>query len=115
MIKGYETLSQEHKDLFDAFLPNFKRYGKITPVSVYYVEEIEFEVICGEDSIVIAGLTAIIHSGGHKTLFEEWSDERYPDYTQQSNYTSSRKFLRFDYISNLGPEWQHVISPTEWY
>lgn len=115
MIKGYDNLTQEHKDLFDAFLPNFKRYGNFTPISIYCVEEVEYSIEKGENFYNIATTTEIINQDGTRSVLISIVDDEYPNYVEEADDVSRKRFLRFDYIGNHGPEWQHIISPTEWY
>jgi hypothetical protein len=117
MIKGYETLTADQQDLFNGFYKNFceRNDTSITPISVYYVEEFNF---CGqqpgdEELTVCGGKTEIIKADGNRDLFCEWSDPLCE--AIKITEVDSSKFLRFDYLGNHKPSWQHVINSNEWY
>ena len=112
MLKGYDTLCKEQKNLFDKFIVNFEFYGICTPISVYYVEEFVDSIQEGDDFTAVGGKTEIINLDDSRILMDEWSD---PDYNQYANHTSSSKFLKFDYTDKRGVTWQRVVGPTEWY
>lgn len=119
---GYENLTENNKMLFKTFLVNFfnacglEARSTIIPVNINYVLDVE----ClgkenKEDDYYVTLIHEIIIEKADNTtkLLKEYENEIYKHLPCIE--TCKKRYLRFDYIIYDREEWQHVITPTEWY
>ncbi len=121
-IDGYENLTDQNKELFKSFIVNFfnasglERRNSLLPLSINYVIEKEYLGKRNEsdDYFVPLGYKIYVLSADNKLHFfkqKKFDESKYIECTEDTE----RQYLRFDYESETGTSWQHVISPTEWY
>lgn len=132
-LKGFETLSDKHKEIFTDFLINFyNRLGVdsklcLDPKSIYFVNEDTLTIQRDkndEDSWVFVGCTTYVLDKYLKRIkvLKNIIDEDYK-YLKKTDAKFERNtekcYLRFDYNWTYGKkvvkEWLHVIDPNTWY
>lgn len=122
MTRGYSDLTEKNQELFKKFILNyFNGYGleartTLTPLSINYVEETEYlgKEKSEDDYYVLLGQEVqIVKADGSKELLKKTKDDTYSGL--QVAKTENREYLRFEYELYGKKEWQHVLSPTEWY
>ncbi|MGE4282357.1 MAG: hypothetical protein AB7G87_01410 [Clostridia bacterium] len=127
-INGFNRLNDLQKLLFSKFIVNyFNGYGlktrcSIVPKGIYFVEEVEYLVKeDSEDDIytIVGEKVLAIDRNGLKTVHHYWKNETFDHIKEQYPgmiiESQLKQYLRFEYVINGHPGWQHVISDKEWY
>lgn len=121
-LKGYEDLTDEHKELFAKFIVNFfngqglESRATLIPKGVYYVEDYDFiakEHPEDDFFTVTGGVVLSIDKNGKKIILDTWKDEEYKNL--ESIQDGSQFYLRFEYEHHGRNEWLHIINAEEWY
>lgn len=127
LLKGYSDLTDEQRQLFDAFICNY--YNGVgmelkcgfVPKSIHYVEKMNYCVSRPADEWnetpykeVCAEVYNILLPNGKKRRFKthNFYPEILPEYWIASG---TEEFLRFDYKYGKRMVWLHVIRPDRWY
>jgi hypothetical protein len=110
MLKGYKTLSEDNKNIFNEFMGNFKM--KVELVSIYYVGEVEYYIMDNEDMLIIGGRTEIINNDSTRLLLDQWFTDGFHG---EFEANKEKQYLRFDYKVGDSKEWLHIINAKEWY
>lgn len=121
-IDGYENLTDKNKELFKSFIVNFfnasglERRNSLLPLNINYVIDTEYLGKRNEsdDFFVPLGYKIYVLSADNKLHFfkqEKFDEAKYIECTEDTE----SQYLRFEYDSDTGKSWQHVVSPTEWY
>ena len=112
MIKGYKTLSEINKNIFNEFMQNFNR--KIEPISIYFVGEVEYYIMDYSTMVmdIIGGRTEIINIDGTRLFFDQWFTGGFVGEFEENK---EMQYLRFDYKVGDSKHWVHVINAKEWY
>lgn len=125
--EGYENLTDKNKELFQSFIINFfnawglEARSTIYPISIHYVCDIErlgkenveddVYVTLSNEVIIMNNLDGyFLYSGEH---LRNYVNEDYKHLLCLETY--EKKYLRFFYKIYDREEWQHIITPTEWY
>lgn len=125
--EGYKNLTEENKELFKSFIVNFfnswglEARSTIFPISIHYVYDItrtgkenNNDDVC----VTLSNKVLILKSSEDgfvysEVLLKNYVNEEYKHLLCLGTY--EKKYLRFSYAIYNREEWQHVISPTEWY
>lgn len=127
LLKGYSDLTDEQRQLFDAFICTY--YNSVgmglkcgfVPKSIYYVEKITYCVSRPADEWhekpykeICAVMFNIILPNGKKRKLKShiFYPEIPPEYWIDP---TTEEFLRFDYKDGKRMDWLHVIKPDRWY
>lgn len=110
-IKGYESLSDENKKLFENTCVSFfnawglEKRAELVPKAVYYVQEIEY---IDSDDLVVASVVKAISKDGRNHIIHN-------DIFETTALSECRKcideYLRFE----LKNEWFHITDDGLWY
>ena len=121
-IKGYETLTEENKEIFKNFIFNYlNQLGMRTkktfkPIQINYVEETDFvsddpdDPECELFSKIV--IKAIYKDGKKKVIHQFGSQYK----GLKIKRTSSSKYLRFEFKEHDRKIWLHIMDGGEqWY
>lgn len=123
-VKGYESLCERHREIFDDFYINFSNAQsfKVKPLWVGHVEEVEYcvrdqdvHVLIGDkkyqienDVLLVVG-TEYYDLADDKRVLRELIGER------KGAAKTPKRYLQFDYEQDGEKRLIHIISPTEWF
>ena len=131
-LEGFETLSDEHKELFTKFLINFyNRLGVdsklcLEPKSIYFVNEDTLTMQRDKEDesswVLVECTTCVLDKDLNKIKTLKHmidKDYKYLKKTDAKFERNTKCYLRFDYNWTYGKkvvkEWLHVIDPNTWY
>ncbi|NLK23797.1 MAG: hypothetical protein GX309_07430 [Clostridiales bacterium] len=120
-VEGYDTLTDENKNLYKKFILNFfngwglEARSTIKPISFNEVEELEH---IGQESSDDGYVTTLLHeiyvirNNGSKELFKVWENK---EDKLEIKDTIKNRYLRFEYEIYGKKEWLHILNENEWY
>lgn len=116
-IEGYENLSIENRELFNAFLLNFyggfENVNQIKPLAINYVSDKNY---IGKDAkdleAIVIVKSEIIYLNTNKSpiIIKNKQNEGIKIIGEQE-----KRYLRFDYMDENQKKWLHIIDSKEWY
>lgn len=127
-VDGYSGLDELNKKLYEQFIVNYfngqglESRATMIPKGIYFVEDVD--VLAKENPeddyyTVIGGRVVVIDRNGMRTVHRTWQDEDYAhlveEFPEAITEGKPKQYLRFEYEHQDRKEWQHVISPTQWY
>lgn len=120
-VEGYDTLTDENKNLYKKFILNFlngwglEARSTIKPISFNEVEELEH---IGQENSDDGYVTTLLHekyvikNDGSKELFKVWENK---EDKLEIKDTIKNRYLRFEYEIYGRKEWLHILNENEWY
>lgn len=120
-VEGYDTLTDENKNLYKKFILNFfngwglEARSTIKPIRFNEVEELEH---IGQESSDDGYVTTLLHeiyvirNDGSKELFKVWENK---EDKLEIKDTIKNRYLRFEYEIYGKKEWLHILNENEWY
>jgi hypothetical protein len=120
-VEGYDTLTDENKNLYKKFILNFfngwglEARSTIKPISFNEVEEFEH---IGQENSDDGYVTTLLHEiyvikdDGSKELFKVWENK---EDKLEIKDTIKNRYLRFEYEIYGRKEWLHILNENEWY
>ncbi len=120
-VEGYDTLTDENKNLYKKFILNFfngwglEARSTIKPISFNEVEEFEH---IGQENSDDGYVTTLLHeiyvikNDGSKELFKVWENK---EDKLEIKDTIKNRYLRFEYEIYGRKEWLHILNENEWY
>lgn len=125
-LPGYETLSQDNKEIFKKFIVKiFNAWGlesraALNPKGIYLVEDKEYNANDPDDEenenyiVTVKRIIKTIDKEGKKKILHQYKNKEYLKLPIVKVYESN--YLRFEYSHWKSNEWLHVINDgEEWY
>ncbi len=120
-VEGYDTLTDENKNLYKKFILNFfngwglEARNTLKPISFNEVEDIEYmgkEDPEDEELITLIHEIYVIKNDGSKELLKVWEEKQ--DKIEIKEIIKN-KYVRFEYEIYGKKEWLHILNENEWY
>lgn len=120
-VQGYDTLTDENKELYKNFIINFlngwglEARSTIIPISFNEVEEIEHVGMINPDDGYLTTLLHeiyVIKNDESKELIKTWENK---EDKLEIKETIKDRYLRFEYEIYGKKEWLHIANENEWY
>ncbi len=123
-IKGFDTLDDENKELYQKFIVNFYNglglgsKATLVPESIFWVEDTVYLAKESPENSYwteVGGMQKCIDKNGVKTLYGEWIHEDFKDLEITKDEKRVKEYLRFGYKHHGEDEWLRVITDKIWY
>ncbi|WP_297520464.1 hypothetical protein [uncultured Clostridium sp.] len=123
MIKGYKSLSEENKNLYDRFLVNFlngwglRARAEIEVKEVYWCRETTRFIKTVDGYSRIGEEYEKIVNGAWKRISkqQELKKEYKRNMIDNKIYARKKEYLRFDYFHGTSEYWLHVYGANDYY